>query len=72
MCPVCNGAPGCPVCAEEPKEIKCENCNGDGVIYVLSELGEVPYSIWKDFPDDEKWEEPCEVCKGEGKVYLDR
>ena len=31
-CPVCNGAPHCPCCSEEPDYIECPDCEGSGFV----------------------------------------
>jgi len=40
------------------KEVPCDECGGDGVVY------------WYDSPEFEEEEEECDVCKGSGILRI--
>lgn len=70
-CPVCNGLPGCPCCAPEPKYTTCPECSGDGGVFYNEdgeELSRVEYGKLSA-QDQQGWDfEPCERCDGRGEI----
>lgn len=68
MCVVCNGYPGCPVCAED-KMRECPDCNGTGYEAYFDEEGnkitEVEYNA---LPVNKRERDRCSRCHGEGEI----
>lgn len=67
-CSVCNGHPGCPCCAPEPRTTTCPACNGTGETYYNENGDRISEEEYKALPTDQRDTDTCEECDGLGYI----
>lgn len=67
-CPVCEGHPGCPCCATEPRMITCPDCNGTGYTYYNENGDEITEHEYDNLPAKSRDKDTCDQCEGVGEI----
>ena len=68
-CSICNGLPGCPVCAMDDEMRPCPECDGEAFTAYFNTNGdEITRKAWEVLPEKYRGQDICTTCEGTGKI----